>query len=447
VFYHFLARSFRFSDLSNASTLGDFSPLLAFSTLMALALITLPFIYLMQSFKANTSPKRFYIYMLVKISILTSFIYFLNTATFKTLILKKYDYINWSQAKTIKRNGRFTSTLYAQIQSNIAHEKLSAYKTKKIDVNALLFQNRHIKDKRDIYIVVLESFIDPRLIQDVMFDKSPLYEDFNYTFSYVVSPVYGGGTSQAEFELLTAAKALAKINSIDFNTLEGKETSGFVNILKQNNYSTYATIATNSSYFNSKSAYKSIGFDKSIFLEEQDDFHQNEGDEKIFDGDVYAYNMNHIQRLKKPFLHYTLGMQGHFPYSRNLALRPDIVSTTFHDKRVHKIANQFYYRTKALAKYIHDILAYDPHSIIYITSDHIPPLLTNGVIYTKEKMTNIALLLIDGKQQNIEGYHYHDIPRILYKALCHDTSKLTKLDTKTEEDIYFKILSESLQPR
>ena len=237
------------------------------------------------------------------------------------------------------------------------------------------------------------------------------------------------------------------MSSIEFNVLEGNNISGFVNSLKKNGYKTRANIATNSSYFNSNNAYRSIGISEVMFLEENDDFELRVGDKKIFDGDIYNYNLHELkeQNLKTPYLHYTLGMYGHFPYDRNLVLRPDIITTTHNDERINRIANQFYYRTNALAKYIDKILSADPLSIIFIASDHLPPILTNDIKYTKPKTENIALLLIDGKTIDINGLYYYDIPRVIWKQLKNDNVKLEKIDSKTYEDMYFKALSESLQ--
>jgi hypothetical protein len=45
-------------------------------------------------------------------------------------------------------------------------------------------------------------------------------------------------------------------------------------------------------------------------------------------------------------------MYGHFPYETASEHHPDVVKTEHEDDRVSKIANQFFYRTTALAEYI-----------------------------------------------------------------------------------------------
>ncbi|MCK5539138.1 MAG: sulfatase-like hydrolase/transferase, partial [Bacteroidales bacterium] len=388
----------------------------------------------------------------IKFFALLGFFYYFTTSSFSHYLFKKFDYYNWSQAKTIKKNGRFTSFIYYGIISRESKKKLILFKNKDININKILFNNLTIENKRNIYVVILESFIDPRLIKDVTFNRSPLSQNIEKylggsEFFYIKSPVYGGGTSQSEFEIFTAIPALSKVSSIEFNTLEGNQISGFVNALKHNGYKSKADIATYSGYYNSKDAYKSIGFDEAVFLEESNDFEIRVGDKKIFDGDLYDYNLRTLkkQNLKTPYLHYALGMYGHFPYDRNLEFRPDIITTTHKDKRIHRIANQFYYRTKALANHIDNILSADPSSIIFVASDHLPPLLTNGIKYTRSQTDNIGLLLIDGKTININGLRYYDIPRLIWKLLKNNNEELTKINAKVYEEIYFKALSESLQ--
>ena len=452
IFYHFLAKSARVSDLQNATLLSDFSPLLSIGLILMVLLIVFSIFYQIYKFRKRSSKRTFYTVIALKALLFAILLFYLGSESFHHYLLKKYKYYTWSQSRTIKKNGRFSSFIYYDIISKRAEKKLAAYKKKKLNVNKILFGNSELQTKRNIYIVILESFIDPRLIKDASFSRSPLADEMRKylnhdQFSFITASIYGGGTSQSEFEVLTGVKALAKVSSIEFNVLEGNPVSGFTNMLRQNGYHTVATIATRSNFYNSRDAYKSIGFEKSIFLEESDDFQHTKGDKIIFDADLYQYNIRTIkkQNIKTPYLFYTLGMYGHFPYHRNTELRPDVVTTAHKDPRVHRIANQFYYRTKALAHYIDTILAFDPDAIIFVTSDHLPPLLADSVQYDKSPMENIALLLNRGEQVDITGYHYYEIPRLIWKLLQKKQPEIIKIDDETYKSIYYKVLSESLK--
>ncbi len=450
-FYFFLARSPRLSDLSNIGTIKEFSFVMNIGLISILLLIGISILLLIVSYKKETASKIFFVNIGFKIFLIVSFTYYINTTYFSKYLFSKFNYINWSQSLTIRKNGRITSFMYYSIKSKEESKKLSIYKNKIIDVNKILFGNTIIKDKRNIYMIVLESFIDPRLIKDVKFNRTPLSSNLKKHlgkngFSYVNSPVYGGGTAQAEFELLTGVRALQKVNSIEFNSLNGNKIPGFVDILKLNGYKSRAVIASTSNYFNSKQAYQSIGFDDIIFLEEVDSFKINKSDSRIFDGEVYDYNINNLKskNIEQPYFSYVLGLYGHFPYDRNIKDRPSVITASHSDKRIERIANQFYYRTKALGNYIDNILRMDPKAIIYVSSDHLPPLLTNGLRYKKNLKNNIAMLLIDGKSIDINNLSYFEIPRLLINTLSNSKVKLNKFDSKQEEELYFKVLSESL---
>jgi hypothetical protein len=136
-------------------------------------------------------------------------------------------------------------------------------------------------------------------------------------------------------------------------------------------------------------------------------------------------------------------MYGHFPYDRDQNKRPDVITSAHSDKRIQKIANQFHYRTKAMASYIKALLEIDPHSIIYITSDHLPPLLDKNVRYTLDKKTNISFLLKDGKNSDVPKKHHYEIPWLIWDML-KGTKTERIIENKNMENLYFKALSESI---
>jgi len=142
--------------------------------------------------------------------------------------------------------------------------------------------------------------------------------------------------------------------------MDGNKASSFVNQLKKMRYKALATIATNKGYFNSPQAYRSLGFNEISFLEENGNFKKTDGDVRIFDGILLEHNLIKVRNILKesdsPIFNYVLGMYGHVPYERNLKERPDVIDVNHDDRRIHRIANQFYYRTKAIAEYIKGIL-------------------------------------------------------------------------------------------
>jgi phosphoglycerol transferase MdoB-like AlkP superfamily enzyme len=454
VFYIFLARGPRNSDLANIMLIDDFSPVMYWSMVGILLFLVSLIGYLFYIQKYNVSKRVFFIHMSLKVILLVGMLVLVRSETAIAYMDKYFKYYSWSEPKTIKKNGRFSSFVYYGIKRELASKKLENYRKKSLDVEELLFPQKVISHKRNLYIVILESFVDPRLIKDVKFNKTPLADNIkrylnNSMFDLVISPIYGGGTSQAEFEVLTGVRALAKVNSIEFNTMEGCAVPGFIHLLKENGYNTYAVIGTGPQYYNAKVAYKSLGFEESDFLGEYSKYRVEKGKGKIFDGVLYQYVLQNLEKEKyySPYIIYILGMYGHFPYNRDIDKQPDIISVTHTDARVKRIANQFYYRTKAMGEYIDAILQKDPDAIIYFSSDHLPPLFDKNVVYQKAQKLNIALLLDGGKRVDINGLYYYEIPRLIYRMLTGKSKNIKGrlgLLQEQEEEIYFKALSCSL---
>ncbi len=452
IFYGFLRRSPRVSDMQNIHTILEFSPLMALGAIILGLFVPVSLLFLVWRSYNKYTPKIYMLSMFLRVSALLVILLTIQTKSFAYYHASVFNDMPWSQERVIKTNGKFSSYIFFSNREKENIVTLKEYMSANIDIYSILYPGS-IPSTRNIHIIVLESFIDPRLIEYAQFDKSPLSNDLasyllnnEYGFSHVISPAYGGGTAQAEFELLTGLKAFEKVGSIEFNVMGGGKASSFVNRLRQNNYTTIATIATGSGFFNSNIAYRSLGFDHVYFLKENNDFKKKDDDVMIFDGDVFDYNLSNIKHILKrdaPIINYVLGMYGHHPYDRNTKARPDVITSKHEDGRVERISNQFYYRTKALAKYIRNMLSIDPDSIIYITSDHLPSVLGDGVNYKFDSKTNISLLIDGGVPVDVSGKYYYEIPWLIWDVLTEKQNDRIN-NEKEMERLYFKVLAESI---
>ncbi|MCP3901535.1 MAG: sulfatase-like hydrolase/transferase, partial [Desulfobacteraceae bacterium] len=280
----------------------------------------------------------------------------------------------WSITKNIRANGRITTFFHSSNKRKKTLTRLVSEPS--MDLSQYLFTKRPLNTP-DIHIIVLESFIHPQFIKKIRFNFSPLhpmlrpYLNGEKDFSLVQSPVFGGGTAQSEFELLTGIPALSLIESIEFNYFEGSKTPSFVNRLEQFGYFTMGAIGTKPKFYNSQIAYKGLGF-REITYVNQGYFTNNSEDEYIFDGDLFNANLEHLERVTShhgPIFNYIVGMYGHLPYERNLNKRPDVISTNGKNDSLNRITNQFYYRTKALATFIEALQQRDREAIILVVSD------------------------------------------------------------------------------
>ena len=452
IFYSFSGRGPRLSDLQNFHSLFDFSPGMAFGLILVASFIPLSICFLIYHAYKEYSSLHLRFSLFIKLSALFAIIFLMSTDAFLDQYTTFFNYITWSENKTIRENGRFSNFIFYAYKEQQNLLKLKGYQSSDIDIHNALYPGS-IDKTRNVHIVVLESFIDPRLLQDIQFNTSPLANELKpYLinkgggFSHVMSSVHGGDTAQSEFEILTGLKAFRKLDSIEFNAMKGGEISGFISRLKQYDYGAIATIATGYSYFNSKTAYKSLGFNDVTFLDKTN-FTKNKGDKYIFDGDVLEYNLKKVKRIlkkgNKPIFNYVLGMYGHHPYDRNESDRPSVIKTKHEDNRLLRISNQFYYRTKALAKYLKKLSIIDPSSIIYITSDHLPPLIEEGINYKFDSNINISLLLNEGTPIEVSGKKYYEIPWLIWDILS-ETERERVFKNGDMENLYFKALSESV---
>jgi len=450
VFYSYLNRSPRFSDIQNLYSVFDFYPMMGIGIIASFLLIPLLIsILFYYDFKRNSSIKT----TILRVFILSLGIIFFVSNIFINIQKVTFKHIRYSQVQTIKTNGRISSFLFYSNMEKENRIKLLNQNFSKIDIKKTLYSDS-LYYSPNIHFIVLESFINPNLVLNSSFSSDPIANELkpyllnNDSFSKAISPVYGGRTAQAEFELLTGIKAFGKLNSIEFNVMNGNIIDGFISQLLDNNYNTKAMIATNSNGFNSKLAYKSLAFEKTEFLEESDSFIKINSKEKIFDGTVFDYNLKMLKRYfrnnRKPIFNYILGIYGHIPYELDESKRPKFIKVNNpKSEELERITNQFYYRTKALGVYINKLLKIDPNSIIYITSDHLPSIIDDNIAYKFDRYSNISLLINKGKTINFSEKKYFEIPWLIWDLLTKNKSR-KNIDAKKMESLYFSALAQSL---
>jgi phosphoglycerol transferase MdoB-like AlkP superfamily enzyme len=453
VFFIFLRRIPRWSDLSNIWMMFNFSPFLGGLAITMLSFIPvsilLLFVFAYKSYEEKQ--KQFGQTILIRGVIFGLLIGLIFSEYGAEIQNVNYDDKPWSQEMSIRFNGRFAFFLYQTNMGKNNYQILKNFENTNSNIQNKIFPGT-ITNKRNVHIIVLETFMDPRLFNGLNFNRTPLAKELtpflnNGQFSLVNSPIYGGGTAQAEFELLTGVKAFQKFGRPEFNVMMGNKINAFVAKLKENGYQSIATIAPSSEYYNSAHAYTSLGFDSLIFLEEVNPPIIKQGDWHIFDGDVFAYNLEVLkQELKnnRPVINYVLGMYGHYPFRRNNKLRPDIIKLKNGNAKLKRMMNQFYYRTKALGDHLKSLVSLDPDSIILVISDHIVGgFETKEISYAYSNRSNIAIYLNNTEFIDVTSYQYFDIPQLIWNHLSGEKGH-RHLGEDEMFEYYYQALSESL---
>jgi phosphoglycerol transferase MdoB-like AlkP superfamily enzyme len=162
---------------------------------------------------------------------------------------------------------------------------------------------------------------------------------------------------------------------------------------------------------------------------------------------------------------YLLGIYGHHPFYRNTKKRPDVIFEDSNNEQIHRISNQYYYRTKAIYEYVTELRKIDPNSIIIIVSDHLPPLDKGKGEYErlgylkdindKRKLYFNTMLVFDGdKVIKYNLVHHFNVPVIIMNLLtdgyyckinkCHLDGKPYKKEDYLNK--YLTIVTEKTLP-
>jgi Phosphoglycerol transferase and related proteins, alkaline phosphatase superfamily len=376
---------------------------------------------------------------------------FFPGAIISGLELARLEVETYSDAQSVNENGRLTMLLYFEASRRVALKQFDTFR-KNVEYdeqvsNTANFLQMH-GNRHNVYLVVLESWVDPTLFRGVTYSRDPRNPDFarlvgdNQSFS--ISPVFGGQTAQAEFEALCGVPALEAYSEIEFDDFTGHPAGCMPDILHRAGYSTYVTNAYQPDYFNSTKAYTGIGFQKLFFpIEYARDRAtylsiKNASDDEtyLFDGDLFSQNLGFIARTlhdnpRQPIFNYVLTMYGHEPHDMDLHRRPLVLSmkADHDDEQLLRAANQYWYRTQAIAGYIRSLIQLDPKSIIILVSDHVPPL-TEGTVSYKEfryldnvgdsTHMNRIVIVEDGKVVKHKTIHHYEIPSLIYNYLTRD---------------------------
>ncbi len=336
-------------------------------------------------------------------------------------------------------------------------------------------------NKRNVHIIILESFIDPNLLKNIQFNQNPIHpkltDFFKDNIGISLSPAFAGGTARSEFEVLCGVPALSSIYGIEeFNAFTGSSAYCLPNILRSSGYYTLSTFPHTPEMYNARLAYKGLGFQLSLFGDKYVSSHQDsvklgklEANEFLFDGDLYqqiiAKIKPHIQN-NQPIFNYILTIYGHTPCVLNEKKHPKVITTTPENEIITCIANQTRYRSEALVQYIHSLIEIDPESLIIAVSDHLPPLPLGknnyeqfgyqGRILRKDPLSlheNFLLFVDHGKPEKIGPIRHFEIYSIILDKLTdgayckqkHCTKSIT-FDKDKYLEKYFTIMGTAAKP-
>jgi phosphoglycerol transferase MdoB-like AlkP superfamily enzyme len=225
--------------------------------------------------------------------------------------------VTWDQAANYKLNGFWVST---------ALNLKLAFVPRPADYNAdnmnAMIQNVPRRTnidpnvKPNIIVVLSESLWDPTLLPKVTFDKDPLPNlrelMKNYSSGWMLSPQFGGGTANVEFEVLTGnSMRFTPPGSTPYIQYVNHGVDSLASIMARQGYATTAISPFFNWFYNSKNVYKNFGFSQFISLEF---FEQNFKGYEIADTEVTKNIIAQTTRSPGPDFIFANTMENHQPY-------------------------------------------------------------------------------------------------------------------------------------
>lgn len=357
--------------------------------------------------------------------------------------------VDWSDQESVENNGRFMMLLYREAERHLAQKRTATFRNRpqyeeQVRQFAAWLQEAG-GPKRNIHLVVMESFFDPTLFKGASYTRDPLHPSFRKLFGnrmgFSLSPVVGGKTAQAEFEVLCGVPAFEEMTGVEFNSFTGAAAYCLPGKLQLAGYRTMASNAYNPSYFNTPNAYRGMGFARMFFPREYtggNETYLSKGDttgegEYMFDGAIFSQNLEYVasqlaEEGAPPLFNYVLTIYGHFPHLINEEKRPKVLKmrSSFRDEQLERGANQIFYRTQAVADYVNRLTELDPKGLIILVSDHLPPGQHGRRSFQKlryldnsnESMhMNRILIVEEGKVKKYAVIHHYDIPALVYNFI------------------------------
>lgn len=353
--------------------------------------------------------------------------------------------VKYSDAKSVEQNGRLAMLLYREAQRSSTLAAIAPYRDRPAYDHALVAQTAALaadNTRRNVHLVVLESFLDPRLFTRLGFSSAPVHPRYEALFGDHLGlsrgPVFGGATAQAEFEVLCGVPAFEQLSSVEFNVFTGAQAHCLPGQLAALGYRSVSSNTYKPNFFNALPGYQGAGFTESYFPREFSganaaasylSFGDPGEEEYLFDGDLFAQNLSFVKRHLQqhpgePLFNYLLTIYGHTPHLLDPQRRPMRITlqSDYPDDHLDRAVNQFYYRSEAIARYVDVLLAIDPQSLIVLVSDHVPPL-RNGpntyeaLRYLDNREGSIYLnrlaIIEGGEAQLYPPMHHYELPALV----------------------------------
>ncbi|MBK1645697.1 sulfatase [Thiocapsa imhoffii] len=297
------------------------------------------------------------------------------------------------------------------------------------------------RPKRNLHMIVLESFWDPMQLTASELSADPFDPEFRALWaaaghSHGLAPVFGGYTANTEFEILCGFPV--ERDHVFFEGGLRRDVPCLPRHLGEIGYRSIASHPNAASFWNRVNAYHRVGFDLywSDADFERDDMNRN----FLSDSSLYRQILDRIGpelQGPTPIFNYVLTYFGHLPYPLN-DQRPPVITAAEGHETVAAFANTMYYKSRELMDFLRELRTLDPDAVIVLFGDHLPALGPNfgghresGLLapnrseFTDEMFRTLVatpIVLIDGRRGvlDVGELPFYALPGLLLQVLGDD---------------------------
>ncbi len=239
------------------------------------------------------------------------------------------------------------------------------------------------EERADLIVYMIESFMDPEdLGLRFTFDPIPHFRALSkhHSSGWAISPVFGGDSANAEFELLTGlATYFLPPGSIPYNRFIDRPIPSLPWLLKHYHYRSIALRADRFRYYNEQHVYPLLGLDSITSLYDSDPGVALDVSGRVPSDDAMVDAIINESRRGSPYFIFAFPESTHIPWDYPQYLRSslDIASPHLpeeaHDE-LKTYLNALHTADRALGRLIGHFARSARRTVIVVLGDHLPAL-------------------------------------------------------------------------
>ncbi|ANC78645.1 hypothetical protein ABE65_018325 [Fictibacillus phosphorivorans] len=369
--------------------------------------------------------------LMLCLSIFIFYSFFNYPKTYINALAEKSDVkiVRWNQPSNYRDNGMvfgFLSNLHVD-----AFDKPAGYSKKAVQEIANRIQDQASEKQPakkgdvknpNIVFIMSEAFWDPTKLENVTYSKDPLPVTRElmkkYSSGSVLSPTFGGGTSNVEFEALTGfSMRFLKAGSLPYQQLIDQKDfiPSIVSDLEARKYESLAMHPYNKVFYKRNRVYDTFGFDQFLHMESMKNKEMT--GPYISDESVAQEILDNLKNNDKPMFVHAVTMQNHFPYAADRYKKNSIKVSGLSpasNAELETYAEGISQSDRALELLVKKLEAIEEPTLVVLWGDHLPILGQNKAIYEEAKFMepyNPKVELQKFSETPLLMYANYDVPR------------------------------------